>query len=159
MKKLSAYFLTVLAIVLLTSSKSFAAEKVSVFVEGNLSALQEQIVNNAFMYRLSSCKDYTVFERNETVLKAITREHDYQVSGDVPDSQIRKIAGKYGVDYVIVVTVTIDDNAIYMSARLINVESGKVEKTVAQDRAGGDNTTLKNLSNNVAYRLLNNQSK
>lgn len=41
-----------------------------------------------------------------------------------------------------------------MNARLINIETGKVEKNITQDRSSSNNTTLKNLSNNVAYRLI-----
>ena len=112
------------------------------------------------MARLSSSvKEFSVYERNEAFIKAVTREHDFQTSGDVPESQIRKIAAKFGVDYVIVVSAMADENGIYMSARLIDIESGKVEKTVSQDRDKNDNKTLKNLSNNVAYRLINSQSK
>lgn len=158
MRKYFLYAFVLITTVLFPSA-ILAAEKVSVYVEGNVSKLQEQIVNNAFMSRLSSTKDFVAYERNETFINAITREHDYQVSGDVPESQIRKIANKYGVDYVIAVSVMSDDETFFMTARLINIETGKIEKSVSQDRSPADNKTLKNMSNNLAYRLLNKYSK
>lgn len=148
-----------LVMMLAVSVKVNAEEKVSVFVEGNISELQQQIVNNSFMSRLSGSKAFTVFERNDSFLNAVTREQDYQVGGEVSEAQIRKVAAKYGVDYVIAVNVIKDEDSFYMSARLINIESGKVEKTVSQDRDSTDNKTLKNLSNNVAYRLISATSK
>lgn len=160
MKRVIISFCFAVFALLSLSVKMQAAKSVSVFIEGNLSMIQEQIVDNAFMARLSSSvKEFSVYERNEAFIKAVTREHDFQTSGDVPESQIRKIAAKFGVDYVIVVSAMADENGIYMSARLIDIESGKVEKTVSQDRDKNDNKTLKNLSNNVAYRLINSQSK
>lgn len=155
MKRLHLFYL-IIFIILGCSFKAKASDKVSVFIEGSLSELQEQIVNNAFMSRLSSTKTYSVFERSELFIDALNQEHDYQVSGEVSESQIRKIANKYGVDFVIAVSVMCDGDDIYMSARLIHVVSGKVEKTVSLDRKGYSNKVLKNLSNNVAYRLLSN---
>jgi len=152
---------TLVSLLTLLCSAAFchAVDKVSVVVEGQLTETQEQIVNSAFTARLSSSKDFTVFERNDTFLNALTREQDYQVSGNVPDDQIRKIASRYGVDYVVTVNVNTEEDNLYMSARLIDIETGKVVKTVNQDRASSSLKTLKNLSNNVAYRLIDKKSK
>ncbi len=138
----------------MVSIMASAQKKVSVFVEGNLTKLQEQIVNNAFMSKLSSSHLYSTYERSDNFINAINREHDYQVSGEVPKEQIRRIGEKYGVDFVIAVCVMNDCETLYMSARLINVTTGRVDKTITLDRDGISNKTLKNLSNNVAYRLL-----
>lgn len=154
MKGITTKFLLILSIVLTLSVNAYAEKKVSIFIEGDLSNLQEQIVYGAFMNRVVSNKNYAVFERNEIFIKSITREHDYQTSGDVPEAQIRKIAQKYGVDYVVSVSVVMEESGIFMNARLINIETGKVEKSISQDRTTSNNTTLKNLSNNVAFRLL-----
>ncbi len=159
MKKVSFVFLLTFVAMLFTSLKVQGAIKVAVFVEGDLTKVQKEIVNSAFVSRLSMTKDYSIYERSETFINAITREHDYEVSGEVDESQIRKIANKHGVDYVIAVSVAADDSSIFMSARLINIETGKVEKAVTQDRESADNKTLKNMSNNVAYRLINKGSK
>ena len=134
-------------------------KSIAVYVEGNLSKIQEQIVNNAFTSRISSTKGYKAFERNSVFINAVNKEHDFQVAGDVSDSQIRKIADKYGVDFVIAVSVLNDEDNLYMSARIIEIETGAIEKSVTQDREGTDNATLKNMANNVAYRLLNKYSK
>lgn len=154
MKQLHLRCLMAVLFISIAAFMASAQKTVSVFVEGNLDKLQEQIVNSAFMSRLSSSNGYSVFERSETFINAVNREHDYEVSGEVPKEQIRKIANKYGVDFVIAVSVMSDGETIYMSARLINVVSGRVDKTISLDRDGYDNKTLKNLSNNVAYRLL-----
>ncbi|MDE7407541.1 MAG: CsgG/HfaB family protein, partial [Muribaculaceae bacterium] len=106
-----------------------AGKKVAVFVEGNITREQKQMVNSAVMSRLSGNGEYRAFERNGTFLKALEREHDYQLSGEVPESQIRKVGERLGVDYVIAVcAVLTSDDQCQMSARFINLETGEVLK-------------------------------
>ena len=94
------------------------------------------------------------------MINALTREQDYQVSGEVPESQIRKVASRYGVDYVVAVHVVTDESNVFITARLIDIETGKVLKTINQDRTGSiSNKMIKNMSNNVSYRLVDKNSK
>lgn len=60
---------------------AFAEKRVSIYVEGDLSAIQEQIVNGAFVGRVTASKNFAVYERNEKFINSVTREHDYQTSG------------------------------------------------------------------------------
>lgn len=106
------------------------------------------------MDRITQNRNYAAYERNEAFLNAITKEHDFQLSGDVKRWQIRDIANKYGVDYVIAVDVVIDDNHSYMTAKLINLVTGRVIKQAQSDRAGYKTTVLQNLANTVAFRLI-----
>lgn len=137
-----------------------ASKKVAVFVEGNISKEQKSMVNSAIMQRLSGNKEYRAFERNSAFLKALEREQDYQLSGEVSDDQIRKVGERFGVDYVIAVNAVItSDDQCQVSARLINLESGEVLKTCNAHREYEGSSTITALSNNVAYRLLSKQSR
>lgn len=137
-----------------------AARKVAVFVEGNITKNQKSMVNSAVMSRLSGNKEYKVFERNDAFLKALEREHDYQLSGEVSEDQIRKIGERLGVDYVIAVcAVVTDDDQCQMSARLIDLESGEVLKTCNASREYENSSTITALANNVAFRLISKKSK
>lgn len=157
--------LFLLAVVALMASlygfDSFAAaKKVAVFVEGNLTKEQKSMVSSAVMSRLSGNKDYKVFERNDAFLKALEREHDFQLCGEVPENEIRKIGERLGVDYVIAISAVItSDDQCQMSARLIELESGEVLKTCNASREFEDSSTITALANNVAYRLISKKSK
>lgn len=144
-----------------TCGEAFAAgKKVAVFVEGNISNEQKSMVNSAIMGRLSGNKEYQSFERNNAFLKALDREHDYQLSGQVPEKQIREIGERYGVDYVIAVNAVItSDDECEVSARMIDLVTGEVIKTCNATREYEGSSTLKAIANNVAYRLLNKKSK
>lgn len=135
------------------------SKSVSVYAEGDISKFQNQLITTSVMARISGNKDYVVYERNDSFISALNQEHDYQVSGEVADNQIRKIGQRYGVDFVIVLYVTFDDESTYMSARLINLESGAILKSVSLNRKGMSNDVLKKMANNITYRLINNQSK
>ena len=139
---------------------SAAGRKVAVFVEGNVTKVQKSMINSAFMARLSGNKEYRAFERNEAFLKALEKEHDFQLSGCVPDNEIRKIGERFGVDFVIAVNAVVtDDEQSQMSARLIDLVSGEVLKTCNASREYENSSTLTALANNVAYRLLSKKSK
>ena len=100
------------------------------------------------------------FERNEAFINALTREQDYQLSGEVPEKEIREVGERLGVDYVLAVNVVINrDEICHMTAKLINLETGEIEKTANQHRDYTDSSVLTALANNVAYRLLNKKSK
>lgn len=137
-----------------------AGKKVAVFVEGNLSKEQKSMVNSAVMARLSGNKDYVAFERNSAFLKALDREQDYQLSGQVPEREIRQVGERLGADYVIALNAVITkDDQCQMSARLIDLETGEDLKSCNATREYENSSTLTALANNVAYRLLNKKSK
>ncbi len=160
MKKISVLILLLFSCVLFAESAYAQTKKVAVYVEGKIGNDDKSIVSSAVLARMSGNKEYAPFERNEAFIDALTCEQDYQLSGEVPEKEIREVGGRLGVDYVVAVNVVIKDNeTCYMSARLINLETGAIVKTANQHRQYTDSSVLTALANNVAYRLLNKQSK
>lgn len=144
------------------STAAFAQKKTAVYVEGNISKEEKSMVNSAAMARLSGNKEYKQFERNETFLQSMLKEQDYQVSGEVPEKEIRNIGQRMGVDYVIVLVVNLLDNDSYnMSGRIINIVTGEVSKSVDQTRKieNFDDNILVAMTKNVVYRLIDKRSK
>lgn len=106
--------------------EAMAAKKVAVYAEGEISKATKSVVCSSVLARLSGNKDYMVFERNSAFVNALDKEQDYQTSGDVPEKEIRAVAQRMGVDYVIVVnTVVSGDDQCHMSARMIDLVSGR----------------------------------
>lgn len=149
------------AMFLMVCTMVFAApKKVAVYVEGDVSKSQKSIVSDCVLSRMSGNKDYAPFERNEAFIKALTKEQDFQLSGEVPEDEIREVGERLGVDFVIAVNVIITkDDICHMSARMINLESGAIIKSVSQKREFENSEVLTAMANNVAYRLLNKKSK
>ena len=160
MKKISVLILLVFSFMMVAETAAAKSKKVAVYVEGRINKDDKSIVSSAVLARMSGNKDYTPFERNEAFIKALTREQDYQLSGEVPEKEIREVGERLGVDYVLAVNVVINrDDICHMAAKLINLETGEIEKTVNLNREYTDSSVLTALANNVAYRLLNKNSK
>lgn len=158
MKKIAFLIFTVIMVMMTAESAVAARKKVAVYAEGDITASQKKVINSAIMQRLSGNKDYCPFERTESFLNALMKEQDYQLSGEVPESQIRKVGERFGVDYVIAIDAAIfDDKTCHMSGRLINLETGEVIKTANQQRRFEGTATITAMANNIAYRLLVNK--
>lgn len=150
----------VLAIIALSQEAFAAPKKVAIYVEGPISKESKSIVNSAVLARMSGNKNYTPFERNASFIKALNSEQDYQVSGEVPEKEIREVGQRMGVDYVVVVKVVLtDDFQCHMSARLIDLVTGEILKSVNLKRQYTGSDVLSTMSNNISYRLLNRTSK
>lgn len=160
MKKISILILLVFSCVVFAEEADAKTKKVAVYVEGEISNEDKSIVSSAVLARMSGNKEYAPFERNEAFLEALIAEQDYQLSGEVPEKEIREVGVRLGVDYVIAVNVVINrDETCYMAAKLINLETGAILKTVNTNRKYTDSSVITAMANNVSYRLLNKQSK
>lgn len=142
------------------ANEVMAAKKVAVYAEGEISKSAKSIVCSSVLSRLSGNKDYKAFERNSTFINALDKEQDYQTSGEVPEKEIRSVAQRMGVDYVIVVNTVISaDDICHMSARMIDLVTGEIIKTVNLKREYTGTDVISSMANNIAYRLINNSSK
>ena len=138
---------------------SAQSKKVAVYVEGEITNSDKSIVSSAVLARMSGNRQYIPFERNEAFINSLNQEQDFQLSGEVPEKEIRGVGERLGVDYVLAVNVVINDGVCYMTAKLINLETGEIDKTVNLNRKYTGQEVLTALANNVAYRILNKQSK
>lgn len=161
MKKIYVLTLLVFSCVLFAESAYAQNRKVAVYVEGEISNDYKSIVSSAVLARMSGNKKYIPCERNEAFIEALTKEQDYQLSGEISEKEIRKIGERMGVDYVVAVNVVIpdDDEICYMAAKLIRLETGVIVKTVNHQRKYIGPDTITTMANNVTYRLLNDKSK
>lgn len=142
------------------STEVLAEKRVAVYAEGEISNSIKSIVCSAVLSRISGNNEYKVFERNAAFVNALNNEQDYQTSGEVPEKEIRVVAQRMGVDYVIVVnTVISSDEQCHMSARMIDLVSGEIIKTVNLKREYTGSEVISSMANNLAYRLINNNLK
>lgn len=160
MKRIVAFLVMAMACLAFAGNVMAAPKKVAVYVEGEISKADKSIINSSVLARISGNKDYKAFERNSAFVDALDKEQDFQVSGEVPEKEIREVGERMGVDYVIaLVAVISSDDQCHMSARLIDLVTGEVVKSVSLSRAYTGSSVLTNMANNVAYRLLNKGSK
>ena len=157
MKKFLFLFMVCLVAFMPLSASGKTTMAVTVF--GSVSPAARNLVESAFLQRLSGNRQFVVFERNKTFLNKLNREIDFQTSGDVPVSEIRAIGARMGVDYVTLVNIEEICDEVVMTARIVNLETGQIIKTVTDSRQLEDLDTFKGMASTIAYRLYSNSSK
>ena len=156
MKKLLILMLVAIAACVGAADANAAGKKVAVYVEGDISKSDKSIVSSVVLARMSGNRDYVPYERNQSFIDALNKEQEYQLSGEVPEKEIREVGERLGVDYLIVVKVQISsDGKCHMSAELLKLVSAEIIKQVYLKRDYTDSDVLTAMASNVAYRLLN----
>jgi hypothetical protein len=81
---------------------------------------------------------YTVLEREQ--MNRVLRENSFQTSGAVDDAQISEMGRLLGANYVIASSVAQIGSNYYISCKLIDVATGRIEKqrTAQTQRGTGD---------------------
>lgn len=134
-------------------------EKVAVYVSGDISSNYKKIISAKAVSRISRSENYAAVERTDAFLDVLTKEQDYQLSGEVRDDQIAELGVRFGVRYVAVFEATQTYDTGFVSARMIDVESGMVIKSVDTSRNIKSPEDWAAITNNVAFRLVSKNSK
>lgn len=131
-----------------------AVKKVAVYMTGNdVSESYKKVIGAKLVSAITATDEYAAVERTADFLAALSAEQDYQTSGEVRDSQIARLGQKFGVRYVAVADMSELFDEIFISARLINVESGLVENAFDTSGPVENMAQLTTLATNVAKGL------
>ncbi len=96
MKK--ALFIVALVMTLCATGRVEAQQKenVAVCVIGDISTTNQKIISAKAVSRISSSKQYAAVERTSAFLNVLTKEQDFQLSGEVRDDQIADLGKRFG---------------------------------------------------------------
>ena len=134
-------------------------EKVAVYVSGDVSAGYKKIISVKAVSRISRSESFAAVERTDAFLDVLTKEQDYQLSGEVRDDQIAELGRRFGARYVAVLEATETDGTGFISARMIDVEGGLIIKSADTSRKIESAEDWAAVANNVAFRLVSKNSK
>jgi len=123
----------VLTILLLMVSFLLPAQNKKVAVmetkcDGNVNNMQKNMVRGGMEVAVANAPGYEGYDR--TAFDIIMQEQNFQRSGAVDDSQIRKLGQMAGVQYVLVTEASTDGSGFFIIAKLLNVETGQFGKVV-----------------------------
>ena len=137
------------------SAQTAAKKKVAVYMTGNdVQDSYKKVIGAKLVSAITATNEYAAVERTADFLAALSSEHDFQTSGEVQDSQIARLGQKFGVRYVVVADVSEVFEELFVSARLINVESARVEKAFDANAPAESMAQLIDISTKVAKGLL-----
>lgn len=157
MKTLSRLIFLLLALLMTGGSAQaqVAPKKVAVYVTGDdVEASIRKIIGAKLVTAITSSGKYAAVERSSDFLAALSKENDYQTSGEVRDNQIAQLGRKFGVKYVVVADVTEAFDELFIASRLINVETGLVERAYDTNGQTESMDALLKLSQDIASGLL-----
>ncbi len=133
-----------------------AKKKVAVYMTGGTSdAAYKKVIGAKLVNAITESGEYAAVERTADFLAALSAESDYQTSGEVRDSQIARLGQKFGVRYVVVADASEIFDEYFIATRLINVETGLVERAFDINGPADSMAQLVALSQKVARGLLN----
>lgn len=140
-------------------AQSMVKKKVAVYIVGNdVGKSVKKILGAKIVTAVTESGEFAAVERTAEFLRALEKESDYQTSGEVRDSQIAKLGQKFGVKYVIVADVSEAFDELFVASRLINVETGLVERAYDVNGPTESLQQLINISNSVVNGLLSKSS-
>lgn len=88
------------------------------------------MVRSSLSYAITNTPGYEGYDRVD--LASIVGEHDFQRTGMVSDSQIKQLGVMTGASYILVAeTAMIDASNIFITAKILNVETAKLERTAS----------------------------
>lgn len=128
-------------------------QKVAVYVTGEADAGYRKVIGSKLVSGITRSDEYVAVERTSDFLSALTREQDYQMSGAVSDTQIVKLGQQFGVRYVLVADVSEVFESMFVSARMIDVQTGQITVSAEASQTVDSMEGLTKLSEKIIQLL------
>jgi hypothetical protein len=148
------------AAALIASTKSGAnlnKQRVAVYVTGDADDATKKIIGTKLVSAITNDAKYAAVERTSAFLAEISKEQDYQRSGVVADEQISALGKQFGVAFVCAADITNVLGSLFVATRLIDVQTGLVDKAAERDSKINSVADLTGLAEDVANGLINNE--
>ena len=117
--------------------------------ESKLTYSQKLVLRSNMARAVANTPGYEAYDRSD--VDAIMSEHEFQRTGLVSDAEIRKLGEMTGVSLILITeAVVLDDGKLFVSAKILNVETARVEM---MDNVNMDIVDMQNGCNSLASKL------
>jgi len=106
-------------------TESYDVPTIAVYVTGAASESTSKTLGRMILDALTEDGMYDAAKRSDELVKQFAAEQAKVSSGKITDTQIKNIGKQFGADFVCVADLTSDGKAINISARIVDVKSGK----------------------------------
>jgi len=114
-----------------------------------------KVLSTLILEAFVNSEKYETIERSKSILQELANEHVAQRSGDVDDSQIKRLGKQAGVDFICVIAATPVFGVYQVSSRLINVETARVTKIGVTDSPLKNTEDVNAAASVLVERMLN----
>ncbi len=149
-------------VILLVTAFSLSAQTMKVALLETLNGdksvqvkgIEMNMVRGELRKAISNQDGFQAFTRTD--IDQLMKEHGFQNSGMVSDSQRKRLGEMSGADYICVSTLTKSDTQFYLEAYLIDVETGEISNPATQFGMLKDDTyaNLFQLCQNLSQELI-----
>ena len=147
-KHLFIVLLLSLSLVTIAQNKKVAVMETK--VSSGVTAFQSNVVRGAMESAVSKAKGFEGYDRG--AFDMIMKEQEFQRSGAVDDSQIKKLGQMTGVQYILVTEASAQDGYFYILAKLLDVETGKYGQAY-DDLCGASSPDIKSACAKIGESL------
>lgn len=126
MKKIALILLALCLLGGIASSQETVKRKVAIYVTGEADNGYRKVVGSKLVTGVTRSGKYAAVERTSDFLAELMKEQDYQTSGAVSDKYIAKLGQQFGVRYVLVADISEIFESIFISARMIDVQTAEI---------------------------------
>ena len=111
----------------------------------------KMLISGKLSFAITNIPGYEGYERVD--IASIMDEHEFQRTGLVDDSQIKRLGEMAGADYILVTEVAkLDESEIIIASKILDVESAKIENA-ADVRTSLDVSTMEAKCRELVQKL------
>ncbi len=158
MTNMVKYFITLALIVsvgIVASAQDVAKKKVAVYMTGSsVDENYKKVIASKLVTGITRSDSYTAVERTADFLSAISAEEELITSGELRDSQIAALGQKFGVRYVLVADISEVFESMFISARMIDVETAQITNSTETSGAVNNIESLYKLAENIVLEIV-----
>ena len=122
MKKLIIFAVMALAVASVSAQKKVAVWETKCS-DGTVTQFQSTMVRGAMETAAANAQGFTGYDRAS--FDAIIKEQEFQRSGAVSNSDIKRLGEMAGVQYIIVPEATVNGKEMYIVVKMLDVETGE----------------------------------
>lgn len=131
-----------------------APPKVAVYVTGDVDDGIKKVIGSKLVSGITHSSNYTAVERTGDFLGELMKEQDYQLSGAVTDSQIARIGQQFGVQYVVVADISEVFESMFISARMIDVQTAQITNSTDANQVVTDMAGLTTIAEKIVSDIM-----
>ena len=153
MKRYFIFLAIVFGIIATHVSAQTGKQKIAVYVTGDAENGYKKFIGSKLTTGITRSENYAAVERTADFLYALTKEQDYQMSGVVSDDQIAILGRQFGVRYVLVADISEIFESMFISARMIDVQTAQITNSTEADAVVDGMDSLTQIAETIVLRL------
>lgn len=154
MRRILFSVMAVLCLLGSTAAAQTVKQKVAVYVTGEVETGYKKVIGSKLVTGITRSDDYAAVERTADFLAEMAKEQDYQMSGAVSDNQIARLGQQFGVRYVLVADISEVFESIFVSVRMIDVQTAQITGATEASSVVNSMEGLTELADTVIANLL-----